>query len=131
MQEVSSIEDVEYEIKKAIKVLRALPKDGPYKAKSSWPKFLPEKQDEEYQKICVNFTPLPSEIDDMDVVFEQWFKVLDRQDRLLVFYKNFGYRDKVLMRIFNKARSSLFVQYKKALQSILDYVLEQQVKHCA
>lgn len=131
MEPICTIEDVEYEIKKAARVLRALPKDGPYKAKSSWPKFLPEKEDEAYQKVCVNFTPSPAEIDDMDEVFEKWFKVLDRQERLLVFYKNFGYRDKLLMRIFNKSRSSLFVQYKRALQKILDYVQGQELKTCA
>ena len=34
MEKVTTLEDVEYEIKKAVKVLRALPKDGPCKAKS-------------------------------------------------------------------------------------------------
>ena len=74
---------------------------------------------------------MPCEVDDMDEVFENWFKVLDRDDKLLVFYKNLGYSAKLLMRIFKKSRSTVYAQYKKALQTILDYLQEQNMKNCA
>lgn len=131
MEKVTTLEDVEYEIKKAVKVLRALPKDGPCKAKSCWPKFPPEYENDAFQKFSANFVPMPCEVDDMDEVFENWFKVLDRDDKLLVFYKNLGYSAKLLMRIFKKSRSTVYAQYKKALQNILDYLQEQNMKNCA
>ena len=121
MREVKTIQDVETEIRKAVLVLKSLPKEGPKRVSSSWPQF---KTDVENMQIpdFKKITPYQEEIDDMDEVFENWFKVLDYNTRNLVFYKNSGWRWKTLAYNFGMTRGNLYLRYKKALQKILLHV---------
>lgn len=127
MKPITTIQDVEAEIVRAILVLRMLPREGPQKVTSFWPNYLKnEENSEERDKVFDYFKPLPSEIDDMDIVLEEWLKVLDYDERLLVFKRNAGWNWKELVFKYNMSRSALFERYKKCLQKILDYALAHQ-----
>ena len=74
-----TLEDLEMEIRRAVLVLSSLPKEGPRGVTSSWPSLPaacinPNDQD---LVTVTNFRPSPEEVDDMDEVFENWFKVLN------------------------------------------------------
>ena len=122
MEEVKTIQDVEAEIRKAVSVLKSLPKEGPKKVSSAWPEFKPDLKSEILLPDSKRITPYKEEIDDMDMVFENWFKVLDYNTRNLVFYKNSGWRWKTLAHSFGMTRNSLYSRYKKALLKILRHV---------
>lgn len=126
MQPVKTIDDVEIEIKHAILVLKALPRVGPRNLRSWWPDMLEEKSIEKVGSYYIK--PLPEEIDDMDLVFENWFKVLDFFDRYIVFNRLNGTCWKTLMRRLNLSRSCLYLRYKNSLKKIFNHVLEEQSK---
>lgn len=129
MQAVSNIEDIEFEIKKALKILKSMPKVGPKNVKSHWPEYLNEEQGDFNEKKTVQYyKPLPQEIDDMDEVLEQWLKCIDYDERNLVIMRSSGNSWKLIMRKFNASRSYLYGQYVKSLKKILQYVLEKQQK---
>lgn len=127
MKPVKDIQDIEYEIKKALKILKSLPTDGPKPIKSHWPAYL----NKEIQKSAISknkdyCSPLPEEIDDMDEVLEDWLKQIEYDERNLVFVRNLGYSWKTLTVKFNYSRSSLYSKYVHALYKILKYVLKKQ-----
>ncbi len=129
MQAVSNIEDIEFEIKKALKILKSMPKVGPKNVKSHWPEYLNEEQEDfNEKKTAQYYKPLPQEIDDMDEVLEQWLKCIDYDERNLVIMRSSGNSWKLIMRKFNASRSYLYGQYVKSLKKILKYVLEKQQK---
>ncbi len=127
MKPIKDIRDVEIEIRKALKILKGMPKVGPKKVKSHWPQYLNENQEvfmsESDKQYC---KALPEEIDDMDEVLDNWLKCLDYDERNLVIYRNTGYSWKILMAKFNLSRGTLYIRYVKSLQKILKYVLEKQ-----
>lgn len=122
METVKTIYDVEAEIRKAVLILKSLPKEGPKKVSSSWPEFKPDLSIDIQIPDSKRITPYKEEIDDMNMVFENWFKVLDYNTRNLVFYKNSGWRWKTLAHSFGLSRNSLYSRYKKALSKILLHV---------
>lgn len=130
MQPVTNIQDIESEIRKALKILRSMPKVGPEKVRSHWPQYL----NEEYE-MCVNSKMdtyckvLPEEIDDMDEVLEDWLKQIDYDERNLVIMRNSGYGWKVLTAKLNSVRSNLYKRYVRSLNKILKYVLDKQRKN--
>ena len=122
METVKTIYDVEAEIRKAVLVLKSLPKEGPKKVSSSWPEFKPDLSIDIQIPDSKRITPYKEEIDDMNMVFENWFKELDYNTRNLVFCKNSGWRWKTLAHSFGLSRNSLYSRYKKALSKILLHV---------
>ena len=127
MKPVSTIQDVEIEIKKALKLLRQMPKVGPKSVHSSWPMYLNEEVISVVENGATVYTkPLPEEIDDMDEVLEDWLKSVDYNERNLVVMRNMGYAWKEVVAKFGYARSCLYKKYVKSLKKILKYVLEKQ-----
>ncbi len=129
MEKIQKIEDIEMEIMSAIFVLKMLPREGPRKMKSSWPFFVMlEIEKDEKAQTQRSFRVSKAAIDDMDIVFEDWFKVLDYDEKKLVFYKNSGVRWKTVVRNIGHSRSWLNVKYRRSIKKIYDYVLEKQAK---
>lgn len=132
MQPVTEIKDIEYEIKKALKILKAMPRVGPRDVKSHWPQYLNEESQNDTKSNTKTYTkPLPQEIDDMDEVLEDWLKQLEFDDRNLVIMRNSGYGWKTISLKLNRSRSRLYDIYVKNLKKILQYVLEKQRKNSA
>jgi hypothetical protein len=117
MLPVATIEDIEIEIRRAVFVERSLPKIGPKPLKAFWPDMPKEAQTGLLR--LPRFRPLPEEIDDMDLVFEQWFRVLSFEDKQLLCRRIGGQPWKKLCFTFQKSRSQLVLRYKKALESVL------------
>ena len=128
MKEVSDIKDVEYEIKKALLILRQMPRIGPSNVKSCWPQYLNESTNLKQTAQAYTY-PLPEEIDDMDEVLEDWLKQIDFDNRNLVIMRNNGYGWKSISAKLNLSRSRLYDKYTKSLKIILKYVLEKQKKN--
>lgn len=125
MKNIATIEDVEIEIRRAILILKTLPKEGPRKPFACWPEFLNViEEDEKYNTIYIK--PLPDEIDDMNTVFEIWMKVLDFDERRLILNRISGWGWKKLSYQLKISRNTLYRYYKKGLKKILEYVLEMQ-----
>lgn len=122
MKPVNNKRDVEIEIRRAILIMKFLPSEGPQKLRSSWPDFPAE--DLETDDEWGYFKPLPEEIDDMYEVFENWFRVLNYQERLLVYHRNAGWSWKKLLPKFRLSRSALFEKYNKCLLKMLDYAIK-------
>ncbi len=125
MLPIKDLIDVEVEIRRAILVLKALPKDGPKPLRASWPEFLNDS-DEDKKGNVVNIKPLPDEIDDMNIVFEQWMKILNFDERSLVLKRLSGYGWKKLAHQYNASRNTLYRRYKHNLKQILKFAQEQQ-----
>ena len=129
MEPVQTTDDIEFEIFRAYRVLRALPKEGPRGLRSSWPDLIMEEDKTKYTGFCVtSFKPLPQEIDDMNEVFENWMKVLTYEERLIVLKRAAGLRWKEILYVLPIARSTLFFKYKTSLKKILKHVLLEQAK---
>lgn len=124
MKPINGIEDVEMEIKQALLTLKALPKEGPKRLKAFWPEYADENENAPIKITYLK--PLPGEIDDMDIVFEQWMKILDSQERFLVLKRISGCGWKELSYRFNVSRNSLYKRYRKDLEKIFDYVTQHQ-----
>ncbi len=127
MKPVRNIQDVEFEIKKALRILRTFPTDGPKKISSHWPAYV----NEETKSIMLNksksyTSPLPEEIDDMDEVLEDWLKQVDYDERNLILVRNSGHSWKTLTAKFSYSRSRLYSKYTHSLHKILKYVLDKQ-----
>lgn len=129
MKPVTNIQDIESEIKKALRILRSMPKVGPEKVRSHWPQYLNEENEILATLKNVSYCKvLPEEIDDMDEVLEDWLKQIDYEERNLVILRNSGYGWKLLTSKFNSVRSNLYKRYVRSLNKILKYVLEKQLK---
>ena len=127
MKPVKDIKDVEFEIKKALKILKSMPKVGPEQLKSHWPQYLNEENEKDISVKCVSYCKaLPEEIDDMDEVLEDWLKHIEYGERNLVIMRNSGYGWKTLSAKLNSVRSNLYKKYVCSLNKILNYVLEKQ-----
>jgi hypothetical protein len=124
MMPVTTIEDIEIELRHAVWVLRCLPSDGPKKVRAYWPDFRSETPTA--HGIEAYLRPLPEEIDDMDLVLEKWLKILPPDDRRLVFYRASGWGWKRLTFVLGRVRSTLSLHYKNALEKILAYALTLQ-----
>ena len=127
MKPIKNIQDIEFEIKKALKILQTLPTDGPKHIKAHWPTYLnKETQLVTFHKSQTYLNPLPEEIDDMDEVLEDWLKQVDYDERNLILTRNTGHSWKILTVKFNYSRSRLYSKYVKSLRKILKYVLKKQ-----
>ncbi len=124
MENVKNISDVEFEIRRAVYIMRALPKEGPAAVSSSWPDY-PCLVDSADPSKLAYFRPLPHEIDDMYVVFD-WLKVLDYPDRQLLCQRALGTNWKVLMTNYKMSRSGIMTRYKRCLKKVLDKILLDQ-----
>lgn len=129
MKIIETLEDLEMEIRRAVLILSSLPKEGPRRLSSCWPS-LPatciNPEDEDLATVT-NFRPLPEEVDDMDIVFEDWFKVLNYKEKQMVYLRCLGWEWKRIQRFFPVARSTLCLNYKKALTKILKHIQKQGV----
>lgn len=85
-----------------------------------------EMDDHSEAVISRFYRPLASELDDMEEVLENWFKVLSYDERVLVFKRTSGQTWKVLSRSYKMTRSWLTVKYRRCLKKIFDYVMERQ-----
>lgn len=126
MKEVTNVEDVEFEIRKALTILKSMPRVGPEKLRSHWPQYLSEDAEQMFSNGVHYYKPLPEEIDDMDFVLENWLKCIDYDERNLVIMRNSGMSWKSIVAKYHYSRSSLHLRYVKSLKKILAYVLKEQ-----
>lgn len=124
METVNNIEDVAIEIRRAILVLKSLPKVGPRRLRAYWPEFATEEK--KHMAKYEYFRPLPDEIDDMDIVLEQWLNLLDLEDKRLVYLRGEGRSWKYLQAMYKMSRSAIYQRYLRCLKKILAYVLREQ-----
>ena len=109
--------------------MRSMPRVGPEKVCSHWPKYLNEENEIITTLKGVSYCKaLPEEIDDMDEVLENWLKQIDYDERSLVIMRNSGYGWKTLSVKLNSVRSNLYKKYVRSLNKILEYVLSKQTK---
>lgn len=126
MKNIMTIEDVALEIRRALMVLKALPKVGPQKLHAFWPEYVVNDDDGENMAEDVYYQPFSDEIDDMDIVFEKWLKVLNVEERKLVLCRCEGYGWKKLQHMFKMSRSAIYNRYLRNLKEILHFVSEDQ-----
>lgn len=127
MKEVNSIDDVEVEIRRALLVLKSLPSGvGPAKLRAYWPDYV--SSDNSDLEESVYFKPYPDEIDDMDIVFDKWLKVLSLEERRLVLFRCEGHGWKAVQNKFKMSRSAAYNRFVRDLKEILAFVLEDQKK---
>lgn len=120
---VKTIEDVAVEIRHALLVQKALPRVGPKKLRAYWPAFPSESCENE---DSFNYSPLPDEIDDMDLVFEKWLKVLPVEDKYLVLLRGQGRNWKDIQKKFKMSRSAVYNRYLRDLNDILKFAIREQ-----
>lgn len=129
MEKVKTVEDIEIEIRRAIQILKALPKEGPRQYRVSWPVYIMDEANAATDSVTARFyRPMLSELEDMDLVFENWLKVLPFDERVLVFKRNSGQSWKHLSRYYKNSRSWLSVKYRRCLKKIFDHVIACQDK---
>lgn len=126
MKEVNSIEDVEVEIRRAVIVLKAMPQVGPAKLHAHWPEYVSSDHQDTAPNIYLK--PYPDEIDDMDIVFEKWLKILSLEERRLVLYRCEGHGWKAVQNKFKMSRSAVYNRYVRDLKEILAFAQEEQKK---
>jgi hypothetical protein len=126
MQRVNNTEDIEFEIRKALTILKSMPRVGPEQVRSHWPKYINDDVEQIFSSRLRYYKPLPEEIDDMDEVLEEWLKCIEYDERNLVIMRNSGLSWKQIVVKCNYSRSHLYAKYIKSLQKILAYVLEKQ-----
>lgn len=129
MEKIKTVKDVEVEIQRALIILKALPKEGPRPMHSGWPQiWMAENAKKGDSREAYFYRPLPSEIDDMDLVLEDWLRVLNFDDRMLVLKRTSGSSWKSLAYSYNKSRSWLSYRYNASLKAIYNYVLRRQAE---
>ena len=129
MEKIKTIKDVEIEIRRAVIILRAMPHEGPRGLRAFWPAFASEDAEDDSDSAETYMSrPLASEVEDMELVMEDWLKVLTYDERLLVFRRNTGKSWKDLSIYYSLSRSWLSLQYRRCLKKIFDYVIASQEK---
>ncbi len=127
MEKIKTIKDVEIEIRRAVIILKALPREGPAKVHSSWPLMLPDDKVSEKDIVEMRYyRPMASEIDDMYLVLEEWLKVLNYDERMLVMRRSTGRSWKELEGLYTRTRSCLSLKYRRCIKKVYEYVLWRQ-----
>lgn len=119
-----TVDDIADEIELAMRTLRHMPPDGPYRVKAAWPDVLMDAAEAYgWEPAEINrLPPSPEDISRMDVVLFVWFPNLTDDERTLLSARGAGVHWRQMVRIRGGLLSRTHEGHRQAWRRAIDKI---------